>query len=61
VSVGDGERMGDGTRLIFWLDILILITIVILVILGKWDWVIAVVIGMVVVNYFDRWRSKRGM
>lgn len=53
--------MGDGTRLIFWLDILIFMAIIILCILGKWDWVIAVVIGMFVVNYFDRWRSKRGM
>lgn len=51
--------MRDGTRLIFWIDMLILLIVTLLVIAGKWDYVVALVIALVVLNYFDRWRSRR--
>lgn len=51
--------MGDGTRLIFWVDIVVLIVLAILVVAGQWDWVIALFVGLAFLNYFDRWREKR--
>ena len=51
--------MGDGTRLIFWIDVLVLIVLAILVIAGQWDWVIALFVALVFLNYFDRWRERR--
>lgn len=53
------ESMGDGTRLIFWIDVVVLIVLAILVIAGKWDWVIALFVALIFLNYFDRWRAKR--
>ena len=47
--------MGDGTRRIFWLDILVLVWMVILAALGKWEWVLVLFIGLLVVNGFSRW------
>jgi len=47
--------MRDGTRLIFWIDILIFFVLAGLTLAGQWDWVIAVFVGLVVMNYFDRW------
>lgn len=49
----------DGTRLIFWLDILVLLTAVILFILHQWDWLVALVIGLVIMNYFDHVLQRR--
>jgi hypothetical protein len=49
----------DGTRLIFWLDILVLLVGAILVALHQWDWVLALVIGLVMMNYFDRVARRR--
>ena len=51
--------MRDSPRLLFWLDMLLLLLIMGLVLAGKWDYVIAVVIGLIVMNYFDHWRSRR--
>jgi len=51
--------MSDGTRLIFWLDLIILLVVVLLAVMGKWDWVIAVAVGLVVLNYFDQWLNRR--
>jgi len=53
------ETMGDGTRLIFWVDVLILIVLAMLVAAGQWDWVIALFVALTFLNYFDRWRAKR--
>jgi hypothetical protein len=53
------KSMGDGTRLIFWIDVLVLIVLAILVVAGQWDWVIALFVALVFLNYFDRWREKR--
>jgi len=49
----------DQTRLIFWLDLFIVIVVAILVLAGQWDWVIALLVGLVVMNYFDYRHSRR--
>lgn len=49
----------DGTRLIFWIDIGILLLVCGLMLAGQWDFVIALFVALVVLNYFDRWRSHR--
>lgn len=49
--------MQDGTRLIFWIDVVILLVVALLVLLGQWDFVVALFIALVLLNYFDRWRS----
>lgn len=51
--------MSDGTRFIFWVDMLVLIVLAFLVATGKWDWVIALFVALIFLNYFDRWRAKR--
>ena len=53
--------MKDGTRLIFWLDMAIVLVVALLVIMHQWDWVVALFIGLLVLNYFDRWRAGRGL
>jgi hypothetical protein len=50
--------MGDGTRLIFWIDIIVLFVLAGLILAGKWDYVIAFFLSLVVLNFFDQWRSK---
>ncbi|MHB1295822.1 MAG: hypothetical protein ACYC4R_12595 [Anaerolineae bacterium] len=51
--------MVDGTRLIFWIDLLILLGVCFLVLTGQWDWVLALFIGLIVLNAFDRLRVRR--
>ena len=51
--------MRDGTRLIFWIDVVILLVVALLILLGQWDFVVALFIALVLLNYFDRWRSGR--
>jgi hypothetical protein len=51
--------MQNGTRLIFWLDLFVLLTIAALVIAGQWDFVIALFIALIFMNYFDSWWSRR--
>ena len=51
--------MKDGTRLIFWIDIAILLILSVLILMGQWDFVIALFVALVILNYFDRWRSRR--
>lgn len=47
--------MKDGTRLIFWLDIGILLILSALILAGQWDFVIALFIALIIMNYFDSW------
>ncbi len=51
--------MRDGTRLIFWLDVIVLLAVAFLIFAGQWDFVIALFIALVFLNYFDRWRTRR--
>lgn len=51
--------MKDGTRLIFWIDIAVLLALTALILTGQWDFVVALFVALVVLNYFDRWRSRR--
>ena len=51
--------MKDGTRLIFWIDLIVLIALVFLILAGQWDFVIALFIALLMLNYFDRWLSRR--
>ena len=44
----------NGTRTIFWLDLLILLVAASLVALHKWDLLVALIIGLIIMNYFDR-------
>ena len=53
------EIMRDGTRLIFWIDIVVLLVLAALILAGQWDFVIALLLALVILNYFDRWRSRR--
>ena len=50
--------MKDGTRLIFWLDLIILLVVSGLAVAGQWDFVLALVVGLAVMNYFDRWWQR---
>ena len=51
--------MKDGTRLIFWLDVAIVLVVAGLVLARQWDFAVALVIGLIVMNYFDRFHSRR--
>jgi len=51
--------MNDGTRLIFWIDLIILILLTFLILAGQWDFVIALFLALVMLNYFDSWRNRR--
>ena len=51
--------MPDGTRLVFWIDMLVLVVVAILALAHQWDWVIALFVALVVMNYFDQWWSRR--
>jgi hypothetical protein len=50
--------MGDGTRLIFWIDMLVLIVLAFLILTGKWDFVIALFLALIFLNFFDQWRNR---
>ena len=49
----------EKTRVIFWLDLAILVVVAFLVLAGQWDYVLALLVALVVLNYFDRWRGGR--
>jgi len=51
--------MKDGTRLIFWIDIVVLLALAALILAGQWDFVIALFLALVIMNYFDRWSRRR--
>jgi hypothetical protein len=51
--------MKDGTRLIFWIDLVVLLVLTLLIAMGQWDFVIALFLALVLLNYFDRWFSQR--
>jgi chromate transport protein ChrA len=50
--------MQDGTRVIFWIDIAILLIVAVLVLAGQWDYVIALFVALIALNFFDQWRSR---
>ena len=51
--------MKDGTRLIFWIDLGVLLILTVLILMGQWDFVIALFLALLMLNYFDRWWSRR--
>ncbi|MEA3408525.1 MAG: hypothetical protein U9R48_10690 [Chloroflexota bacterium] len=51
--------MKDGTRLIFWIDLVVLIVLTLLIATGQWDFVIALFLALILLNYFDHWWSRR--
>ena len=51
--------MKDGTRLIFWIDLAVLLILAALILAGQWDFVIALFLALVILNYFDSWRNRR--
>ena len=51
--------MKDGTRLIFWIDIVVLLILTALILTGQWDFVIALFIALLMMNYFDHWWGRR--
>lgn len=51
--------MIKGTRLIFWVDMIVLVLVAFLVIRGQWDFVIAFLVALVMVNYFDHLMNRR--
>lgn len=50
--------MGDGTRLIFWIDIVVLLALTFLMLAGQWDFVVALFIALIVLNSLDRWWNR---
>lgn len=50
--------MKDGTRLIFWIDIGVLLIVCGLMLAGQWDFVIALFVALLALNYFDSWWSR---
>ena len=53
------NRVKDGTRPIFWLDVALVLVVAILVLMRQWDYVVALLIGLLVMNYFGPWRRRR--
>ena len=51
--------MPNETRLIFWLDLVVLLVVAGLVIAGQWDFVLALFIALIFMNYFDGWWNRR--
>ncbi len=51
--------MRDGTRIIFWIDIAVLFVVAGLVLAGQWDYVIALFVALLALNFFDQWRSRQ--
>ncbi len=49
----------DGTRLVFWLDLLVLFVAVFMALRGKWDYVLAMAIALVLMNTFDGFWGRR--
>ncbi|NLX42572.1 MAG: hypothetical protein GXY79_03735 [Chloroflexi bacterium] len=50
----------DGTRLIFWLDLLVLMVGIGAAMLGKWDFVLAMAIALLLMNgYNTLWNQWR--
>jgi hypothetical protein len=50
--------MKDGTRIIFWIDLAILFVLCALILTGQWDFVIALFLALVILNFFDQWRGR---
>ncbi|NLV73803.1 MAG: hypothetical protein GXY52_03840 [Chloroflexi bacterium] len=51
--------MNDGTRRIFWLDILLVLLMAALAITGQWDWVLAALIGTLMLNIIMLLRLRK--
>ncbi|MBC7315066.1 MAG: hypothetical protein H5T70_01425 [Chloroflexi bacterium] len=45
--------------MIFWIDLGILLIIALLVLMGQWDYVIALGIGLIILNLTDRLQNRR--
>ncbi|MEA3346076.1 MAG: hypothetical protein U9Q78_07545 [Chloroflexota bacterium] len=43
-------RRSDGTRFIFWLNMLIIFAFIVLLVMGQWDFLLAGVLIFVVLN-----------
>lgn len=52
--------MTDGTRPIFWLNILFVMALGILAVMGQWDWVVVIFLAMLMTNVVAYLRNKRG-
>lgn len=50
--------MEDGTRMIFWIDLIVLLVVTLLIAKGKWDAVLALFLALVFLNYFDSWFNR---
>ncbi len=50
--------MKDDSRLIFWIDLIVLLVLTLLIATGQWDFVIALFLALILLNYFDRWWSR---
>ncbi|MGI6368510.1 MAG: hypothetical protein ACOX2L_09190 [Anaerolineae bacterium] len=49
----------DGTRLIFWLDLIVLLTGALMAIRGQWDYVLAAIIALALMNSYDTFANRR--
>lgn len=50
--------MKDDTRLILWIDLIVLLILTVFVATGQWDLVIALFLALILLNYFDNWWSR---
>jgi hypothetical protein len=48
----------DGTRVVFWIDLAVLLLLAFLLVTRKWDYIVALLIALVILNYFDHWWSR---
>ncbi len=49
----------DGTRVIFWLDVVVLLVGFFMALRGKWDFVLAMAIALVLMNGADSLANRR--
>jgi len=50
--------MPEGTRLVFWLDVFLVIVLFVMSVLGKWDWALVVIIALLIINIASRIGSR---
>jgi hypothetical protein len=49
-EAGKPAKRSDGTRLIFWLNLLVVLVLIVLLALGQWDFLLAGVIAFLLLN-----------
>jgi hypothetical protein len=49
-GTGKPGKRSDGTRLIFWLNLLVVSVLIVLLALGQWDFLLAGVIAFLLLN-----------